>query len=448
MRLGRPVNATSDMYPYLGNYTGNYTAAAAAGAAAGAIQRRRRRKQRAVQKMRKRVNDKMKQPPQRMKLRMNNVMWTYARYHMHPILYSVEATGMGGVRTPYFTDGRGPLLNSVLNQDVTDKRFGNIFGTNVEEFNSTVLTGKNQTAISRNSYMFTYVFCADYPFNTMLPVCQKGGTSSAVCHLTWETINPEATTDPNLPITLSDIVGNKDWNRIAHAATYLYFDFSNYAYQTMIVEVLLFKYIVDVDAMSYTQLIDAPLSRQYAQKYTSYCEMRNMQLGTKQIRVIKRIRFRMRGNQNISATSQQGEDTALKNYNFAFMPKFRKLKLKVRREYSIKRPIATSYETSITDNAFFNTYYEYDKGVYCRMQAWPEDSNFSMIRKGIVGETTKYYSAYQVDTSLMESCKLNAAANETPTTTDYRVAQGVSCYLEKKSFIKLDEPMLKGPFRI
>lgn len=406
------------------------------------VKRLRRGRPRKSMPSDEKLKNAMWKPTIRSKLKSCNVMWTYARYHMHPINRSYFISA--GNTSPYFTDGRGPLLASPIEEDVTSTNFGNITGTNVENHVGT--TGHNQTAYSLNRYLWTYVFSADYPFNTMLPVCQKTGTQNALCHLTWETMTPQTTTDPNLPITLSDVVGNKDWNRITHGITYLYFDFSNYALQPMVVEVLLFRYLVDVDAMSYTQMIDAPLSRQYGFAYASYCEMKNMALGTPQIKVIKRIRFKMSANQYLSHNTNADGD-AIRNNNIGFTPRFRKLKLKVRRQYSIKRPIATSYISTLTDNEFYNTYYEYDKGVYCRVQAWPEDNRFRMTREEIPNTTGQYYSAYELDNSYTNSNKLKTDAATTPTTSDYRIAQGVACYLEKKSFFKLDEPMLRGPFR-
>lgn len=383
----------------------------------------------------------MKQPTISSKIRMQNVMWTWNYYHMHPVVRSTLVSA--GVTTGYLVVGRGPCLGSIINDNVTSNdEFGNIIGHGITNKTASDDVHKRD-AICAGRYMWTYVFAADYPFQTMLPMCQVDSTNY---YLSWATKTPNVTTDPNLPISLPDIIVNKDWNRIVHGATYLYFDFSNYARQTMIVEVLLFRYIVDVDAMDYQQMIDAPLSRQYASAYTSYCEMKNMNLGTKQIRVIKRIRFRMGVNKAFDTKPQLGENETLRQSNIVQVPTYRKLRLKIKRNYTIKRPIATSY-TTVSDNQFFNTYYNYDKGTYCRVQAWPEDIMMYQVKKLFPGSTTAYYTGYEIDNSLIDSAELRTDAAETPTTSDYRIAQGVACYMEKKSFIKIDEPMLKGPFR-
>lgn len=389
----------------------------------------------------RRKTKKMKSPTVSRKISMRNVMWTWQYYYMHPIVSSINAGD--NTTTGKFAVARGPILGSVLNTNVTsDSLFGNIIGTGITDY-TTSTNVHARDAIAANRYMWTYVFAADYPFQTMLPMCQE---STSTYHLTWGSVIPSTTTDPNLPIKLSDIVANKDWNRIVHGATYLYFDFTNYARQTMIVEVLLFKYVVDVDAMDYTQMIDAPLSRQYGNAYTSYCEMKNMNLGTKQIRVIKRIRFRMNVQKSFDVKPTYGEADGLRSANITMTPTYRKLRLKVKRQYTMKRPIATTFE-NVTDNQFFNTYYEYDKGTYCRVQAWPEDVMLYQVRESFPSsEPTTYFAGTEIDESLMESYRLGTAA-ETPTTSIYRIAQGVACYMEKKSFIKLDEPMLKGPFR-
>lgn len=435
MRYGKPINQVSDFVPRLAEY-GRGTINRVRQSIANRYKRRQQNRAQPKKKA-------MKQPSTSTKLRIANVMWTYAYYHMHPVIRSVYEGGYYAK----FEDGRGPSLNSILNVDPTSKQFNNISGTSVTD--SVAQTNFHDNIALVPKHMFTYVFAADYPFNTMLPICQKTGILKDNMYLAWDTVVPKVTTDPNLPITLSDVVANKDWNKITHNITYLYFDFTNYAQCSMIVEVLLFRYVVDVDAMSYTQLIDAPLSRQYDEAYTSYCEMKNMSLGTKQIRVVKRIRFKMQNRWMPSPTHRTADTETLRNLNYAIVPKYRKLKLRVKRNYTIKRPIAKDYEVGLADSEFFNTYYEYDKGVYCRIQAWPEDTKFDFTRKEVVPATdpVTHYASLFINKSVNQSCEYKQDGAETPTATDYRIAEGVACYLEKKSFFKLDEPMLKGPFR-
>ena len=80
-------------------------------------------------------------------------MWTWQYYYMHPVVDSITVTA-GTQYTGKFTVGRGPILQSVINNTVTsDSLFGNITGTGVT--NHTVNSNVHQRdAVAINRYMW------------------------------------------------------------------------------------------------------------------------------------------------------------------------------------------------------------------------------------------------------------------------------------------------------
>jgi len=112
----------------------------------------------------------------------------------------------------------------------------------------------------------------------------------------------------------------------------------------------------------------------------------------------------------------------------------------VKRKYVMKRPIlklnAEGNIDDMTEDEFFNTYYEADKGVYCRIQAWPLENDF--VVKSTV-EIEYFLEKYNYP-SVTNAGVVDPAAAVSGTL----LHPGVTMKMQKKSKIKLDEPIYQG----
>jgi len=108
----------------------------------------------------------------------------------------------------------------------------------------------------------------------------------------------------------------------------------------------------------------------------------------------------------------------------------------------LKRPIlklnAEGNIDDISEDEFFNTYYEPDKGIYCRIQAWPMESNFLYSSNQTSPEVDINQSLDKYNWPLLSLGTLDPSCNGS------KLMAGVTVKVSKKSKIKLDEPIYKG----
>lgn len=276
-----------------------------------------------------------------------------------------------------------------------------------------------------------YVFAADWPFLAMnhdlntqnLDKRQYG------LFLSWSYKFLEQSTDPNFPRTASDVIKNKDWTYFTHYYTTYTFDMVNVSHMPYVVEILLFKFKADPDTMNYQRQVEAVTNKQNA-SVTDYINMDFRYPAD--IIIVKRKRIYLRGLDN-HAIRNNGINTA--DHSWSMMPNTnrensKRYKFIVKRKYIMKRPILTTYNTTMTEFEFFNTYYEKDKGIYCRIQAFPLEPDF-VIPESVADNTVK--------ARFIEDALNMSAGNDCD-----KLHYGVELRMHKQSRWKLDENMYKG----
>lgn len=280
-----------------------------------------------------------------------------------------------------------------------------------------------------------YVFVADWFGNAMNP------EEATATRMIWDDETIYATTDPNAPIVLSDLVGttnpNKDWSVIRHYATYIDFIFTNMAPYPYIIEILFFKFKVDVDDMGWTDQCLAPMSNQ--SEMQSYCENNVKNFGTRQITVVKRHRIRLNGLEKHgflpSTDGNAGQSLQLAD---TVMPNVATYSYKVKRKYDICKSIKVGSEGGYTERDFFEKFYQKENGIYCRVQAWPEAPLFTTNPNN--STTNVFY--IRCNNGFDNACQVKSNAG---VGLDY-IKPAVQCIMKKRSYIKVDTPTLKGPF--
>lgn len=277
-----------------------------------------------------------------------------------------------------------------------------------------------------------YVFAADWYG------AQMNHSEPTKTRLQWVEEPQIATTDPNTPITLLDLVGstpNKDWSVIRHYATHYDFMFTNLAPYPYVVEVLFFKWKVDPEDLGYRDQLLAPLSNQNDMQ--SYCNNNIRNFGTQQITVLKRHRQRIFGLDNsvvIPANSSNGG--SYMNIANSVRSNVGRYSFKLRHKYDTVRGVKQGDQTVHTETSFFDNFYNPDKGVYCRVQGWPEIPLFS-TNPNNNASNTQWITLNNI---------YDAACQPTTTIDFTRIKPALQCQMKKRSYIKVDTPTLRGPF--
>jgi hypothetical protein len=107
-------------------------------------------------------------------------------------------------------------------------------------------------------------------------------------------------------------------------------------------------------------------------------------------------------------------------------------KFKLKRKYVMKRPILNDYQT-LTEEQFFQNYYEPDKGIYCRIQAFTMEGDIHSV------ETTE--EAHEAVLSTVEQGFNKPDQSKDGTSFD---GFGVTCRMRKTSYFKLDENIYRS----
>ena len=363
-----------------------------------------------------------------------NLLYTAYRYNMHPLQWYSNTTPNYDMSGP----GIGPALYWLSDETLL----------NVGVPNSTLnclrpFPGLNEGAGNNFSrYGPIYCFAADWPFATMHWVVTTQNT--ALPNLYWEAEPQAATTDPLTPVSITDLWGvagsNKDWQCLRHYSTTLSFEMINWAPFPMICEILFFKFIPDPSEMSYADSCLAPLSNQTDMH--SYCEMSYKNFGTRQINVIKRHRCKIMGvDQMIMLPVAGGTGLSFGNVANSVRTNTATYEYKIKRKYDMMRPIkeTTIQDAGLTDAGLFNNYYQLEKGVWCRVQGWPEHAVVGVLG----GNTTAVYNPV-----ILNGFDLATQPNGTGAGAGLTLFKpALQVIMKKRSYLKINAPMLKGPFK-
>lgn len=276
-----------------------------------------------------------------------------------------------------------------------------------------------------------YVFAADWPFKVMNhdTATQRPTDATALTEmrergrlLEWENFLYDSNTDPNSPINVSDFIQKVGWQYLTVYSVQYSFQFTNISLQPYCVEVLMFKFKADPDAMNYEKQVKAVWKNQNW-GMSDYVKENGFWIPS-DITIISRRRFMLKGLQNnayLDNTNSWSLFEGARENTFTY-------NTTVSRQYVMKRPIVASYN-AMTEVEFFNTYYEPDKGIYCRLSAWPKEPFYVQSSSA---DNPKVEIKYQNTTDPEE------------TIAGTKLMPGVMVEITKKGSFKFDESIINA----
>jgi len=295
-----------------------------------------------------------------------------------------------------------------------------------------------------------YNFIADWPWTVMWWDTACNNSSDSWSYLRMRSDNQYETTDPKFPVTYGTFAANKDWQKLVVFGCQWDMKFTNYSGIDHTVEVLFYKMIPDPHGINYGRACGLPYSQM--QNMDQYCQGTIRSFGNKQINVIKRDRFVIRGTQNwVIDTASETAPTFIGIINSKNVVK---KKYKIKRHYAMNREINNPFLDSASQNYptstdyefnFFQTYYKLEEGVFCRMQAWPSAS-CSALEYNFGGNKTVSYDLLNTYNQMNVPIMLDAITPVTNTAFTSGKKPAVGCSMSKKAFFKFDKTLLKGPF--
>lgn len=356
---------------------------------------------------------------------------TYQTFNMSPVLKSVALTS--GETTKYvhqILQGNGPHLywtyvtttnsssgrNNAFNElSYWDGGFG-AFPTEEVPYSAgppivEYVPAKN---FKLGQIGTIYIFAADWPGTIMNTDVNTQSTANQI--LQWADFVYQGTvTTTNYPRKWTSVFANKNWQYLTVYGIQYRFDVTNISARTYVLEISLFRFKADIDAMDYEKQCLAHFggyhtgTNAYTQKL-SYLPMAD-------VTIIKTKRFRIQGmktNDNVSAEFMEG--TSANN---------RTIKWNIKRRYVMKRPLLNSYEDDLTEKQIFTKYYEQQKGMYFRFMAWPDDINF------YTNSGTGMSGIWAADKA---NPNIPAVTHDATT-----IGSGLQIQMYKKAYFKLDE---------
>lgn len=295
-----------------------------------------------------------------------------------------------------------------------------------------------------------YNFVADWPFTVMWWESSCNNVLDTWSYLRMRADNQYETTDPKFPVTYSTFAGNKDWQKMVVFGCQWDMKFTNYSGIDHTVEVLFYKMIPDPHVVNYSRACGLPYSQM--QNMDQYCQGTIRSMGSKQIMVVKRDRFVIRGTSNW--TINTASETVPTFVGIINSKNVVKKQYKIKRHYAMNRGIinptlegALQFLPSSTDYEynFFQTYYKLEEGIFCRMQAWPS-SSCSALEYNFGGNKTVGYDLLGTYNQMNVPVMLDAANPVTNTAFAAGKKPCVGVSMTKKAYFKFDKPLLKGPF--
>lgn len=348
---------------------------------------------------------------------------THCYYYMLPLLWTRVVTSSPNNLLNHKTEqGTGPHLYMTYNRTTTALKREPNFNT-PQDWDQGMEEPAGQDENRGIGWKnIVYVFAADWPFLTMNHdlKTQDSTTGDKGNYLSWKYVDYSTTTENNPPLQLANFITNKDWQYITHYQTTYTFDLMNTSLNTYIVEIMFFKFKADPAAMSYFQQVTA-VSRRQKNKVQQW--MYNINEIPTDISIVHRKRIML-------APENQTNYWKAANVNtgFAGVTNTGTYKFNLKRQYVLKRPILGTYD-NLSENQMFNTYYEPDKGVYCRIQAFTLDT----LRSTSSSDFANVWYGDEDTLNNPTSAKDGTDSN----------GKGVSCKIEKTSYFKLDENMYK-----
>lgn len=217
----------------------------------------------------------------------------------------------------------------------------------------------------------TLLFMASYPFESMMPNLYTSDVAKPENFRMFKTTEAAQTTDPSFPITYENIFGNLDWNRLAILGVKYTMEFVNYNPCDMVVEVLFYKYLVDLDQYDYVGEWEKAIWNQY-QDYNAYCKG-GLKVGASQIQIVQKDRFVMKGTLTYQQSHNSDQSTYLAASHCVDVRKrtyYCKKKWTYVRATDIKATAGTP-----TEETFSQTYIDRENMVWCRIAVWQKDGH-------------------------------------------------------------------------
>jgi len=353
---------------------------------------------------------------------------TYTRFSMSAVK---NAAAVSSLQVHTTAEGEGPCLywTAVLTPGTTtrDKNLYQAFGWDGGMAGSPTEAAVGPPIVYRRNFRLgysgtIYVFAADWPGKIMNP---DPNTHTAAAsdgkYLSMEDFGyNQPTTNKNIPRKWIDVFANVNWNYITVYGTRWVMDFTNFSPVDYTVEIVLFKFAADVDAMDYERQCLAAFGG--SQGGTANY-MNNLPLSiNNDVKIIQKKRFTINGlNQTVVANNvliAVQNDTANK----------KRIKMNIMRQYVIKRPDLKDYETTLTEKDIWTKYHEDQSGLYFRVMAWPSAQPI------FFSGSTGVVDVFGNNNACMPEVTGGYPAN-------FKITPGVACTLYKKSYFKMDENM-------
>jgi len=349
---------------------------------------------------------------------------TYQTFNMSPVLCSIA---LGGKYVHRLEAGNGPHLYWVYSTNLAhpiagrSNQFNDLsywdggFGANPsDQVTGPPLVPKKNFRTGATGTV--YVFNADWPGTIMNhdPLTQDTTNQT----LNWIDFSYGGTvTTTNYPRTWVSVFANTNWQYLTVYGIQYRFDVTNLSSRPYMLEISLFKFKADIDAMDYEKQCLAHFGG-YHTGTNAYCQ-RLSYLPMADVNIVKTKRYRIHGMDTHMSDDVMIEGNKVNN---------RTIKWNIKRSYVMKRPLLNSYETTLTEKQIYTQYYEAQKGLYFRFMAWPEDIAF--WTNPLTGS-----SNVPVGDSSSPNVPVVAYAVSQPTALGNGLQ--ISCY--KKAYFKLDE---------
>jgi len=343
---------------------------------------------------------------------------TYQIYNFSAVKDTVNAAGTDYVHQT--GKGTGPALYWIISKTLKDSATGGT-GHRNPFFNTPLTWDGGMNALPKQGPPIRdyglgtqgtiYVFAADWPGTIMNPDTntQTPGTvtNSEYKWLEWLDYGFAGnTTSKNYPRVWKDVFANTNWQYITIYSHHYRFDVTNVTPQDYCIEIQLFKFKADVDAMDYEKQCLAAFGGIHGG--TAPYMLNLPYFPVADVTILKTKRYMVKACQ--SATLQQMSK-----------PHFRSISWKIKNKVVLKRPVLTSYETTLTETDIFTKYYDPQKGHFFRCMAWPMNDLFSC----------------NIDTAPVVQNQSNSIPTAVSNSTE--CMNGLDVKIYKKSYFKLDE---------
>lgn len=342
---------------------------------------------------------------------------TYQRYCMSPVKYTKVWTGNTiPVHDARLGNGPGLYWQYGTTTTTTDSRDINFLSPVLWDggFQSNPTTSPVSRFYRLGSGGIIYIFAADWPGTIMNPDPLTHDNTNGNLQLEFVDYKyNQLTTNKNIPREWIAVFAHESWSYITVYGTRWSFDFFNYSAMDYVVEIQLFSFKADVDAMDYEKQCLAAMGG--AQGGTAAYIQKIQLAPSSDVNIIQNKRYIIPG---LTQDLYNGE--AFISVEDLKPPK-RRIKMDVMRKYVIKRPNLTTYETNLTEKQIWDKYHDNQKGLYFRIMAWPNIPDvFLQKGAGLVNIQTQRVGP---NSSL----------------TNGQVGGYLSCNIYKKTMFKLDE---------